>query len=47
MLAMRGGVAIGALVTGVAVHLFGMRDALVADGCAAVVVQLVIARSWR
>jgi MFS family permease len=47
MLAMRGGVAIGALVTGVAVHLFGMRDALVGDGCAAVVVQLVIARSWR
>jgi MFS family permease len=47
MLAMRGGVAIGALLTGVAVHLFGMRDALVGDGCAAVIAQLVIARSWR
>jgi MFS family permease len=47
MLALRGGVAIGAVVTGAMVHLLGMRNALVADGVGAAVVQLLIARSWR
>lgn len=47
MLAMRGGVAIGAVLTGAMIHWIGMRDALVANGCAAVLAQLAIARSWH
>ncbi len=46
MLAMRGGIAAGALITGVAVSLLGVRYALLLDGVATVVVQAVVGRSW-
>jgi len=45
MLAIRGGRALGALLTGGAVHVFGVRWALVVDGTLAVLVQLALARS--
>jgi predicted MFS family arabinose efflux permease len=46
MLAMRGGISIGALLTGAAVNAFGVRRALLANGLVAVVVQLAVARLW-
>jgi len=45
MLAMRGGSAVGSLITGILVHLVGVRTALAIDGAAAVVAQLAIARA--
>jgi MFS family permease len=47
MLAMRGGLAIGALAMGLSVQLSGMRHALIANGLLAIAVQLAIARSWH
>jgi MFS family permease len=48
MLAMRGGVSIGSLLTGVAVHLLGIRDALLINGILAVAVQILISRKrWE
>jgi len=47
MLALRGGVAVGAVATGAAVQALGTRGAIVADGAAAIAVQLAIARSWH
>jgi len=46
MLAMRGGLSLGAVLTGAAVHALGVRAALLIDGVAAVSLQLVIGRSW-
>ena len=46
LLAMRGGIALGSLLTGAAVSLWGIRHALLLDGVLAIVVQLWIARSW-
>jgi len=46
MLAMRGGVSIGSLLTGVSVHLLGIRHALLANGVAAVIVHVLIGRQW-
>lgn len=46
MLAMRGGISVGALLTGAAVSAFGVQRAFLASGLVAVVVQLVVARMW-
>ena len=46
MLAIRGGMALGSLATGITVSVLGVRTALVIDGCLAVVVQLVLSRVW-
>jgi MFS family permease len=46
MLAMRGGVSIGSLLTGVSVHLLGIRHALLVNGTVAVIVHVVIGRKW-
>jgi len=47
MLAMRGGVSIGALGTGAAVGLVGVRHALLANGLLAVAGQFAISQRWR
>jgi predicted MFS family arabinose efflux permease len=47
MLAMRGGVALGSLVTGASVYLLGVRTALVVDGVLAVAIQTAIGYAWR
>jgi predicted MFS family arabinose efflux permease len=46
MLAMRGGISIGALLTGGAVTLLGVRHALLLNGLAAVAIQVAVARVW-
>jgi len=46
MLCMRGGLALGSLLTGVAVHLLGVREALLLNGIIAVLIHLMIGRSW-
>jgi len=46
MLAMRGGMALGSLVTGATVYWWGVRDALLINGVAAVLAHLVIGRWW-
>jgi predicted MFS family arabinose efflux permease len=46
MLAMRGGIALGALLTGVSVSLLGVRSALLIDGVAAIVLQVGIGWWW-
>ena len=46
MLVMRGGVSIGSLLTGVSVHLLGIRHALLINGVLAVAAQLSIGRKW-
>jgi hypothetical protein len=46
MLAVRGGVSIGALVTGLAINALGVQHALMVNGLIAIVVQGVIAREW-
>lgn len=46
MLASRGGMALGALVTGLSVTVFGVRHALLINGALAVVAQVQIGRSW-
>ena len=47
MLAVRGGSSIGALLTGAEIGLLGVRHAFLVNGVAALVVQAVIARTWR
>ena len=47
MLAMRGGLALGSLLTGFSVSLLGIRAALLINGLLAIVVQVLIGRSWR
>jgi MFS family permease len=46
MLAMRGGMSIGSLMTGLSVHLLGVRQALLINGILAVFAQLVVGREW-
>ena len=46
MLAMRGGISLGALITGAAVSLLGVQHALLLDGLMAVMVQAALARMW-
>ena len=46
MLAMRGGLAIGSLLTGAAVSVLGVRYTLLVNGTIAVVVQLLIGQDW-
>ncbi len=47
MLAMRGGLALGSLLTGFSVSLLGIREALLINGLLAIVVQFLIGRSWH
>jgi hypothetical protein len=46
MLAMRGGLSIGSLLTGVTVQGLGVRYALFINGVLAVVAQLLVSRIW-
>ncbi len=47
MIAMRGGLSLGALATGASVHVLGIRTALLVNGGAALLLQLAIAVLWR
>ncbi len=48
MLAMRGGISLGCLATGLAVHAVGIREALLINGVLAVVCQYLVGRSsWQ
>lgn len=47
MLAMRGGVSLGSLVTGISIGILGVRYALLANGLLALAAQTAIARQWR
>jgi len=46
MLAMRGGVSLGSLLTGVSVSLLGVRDALLINGVLAMVAHIAVGRAW-
>jgi MFS family permease len=46
MLAMRGGLSIGSLLTGVSVSLLGVNHAMFINGALAVVAQVVVGREW-
>ena len=46
MLAMRGGLSIGSLLTGVSVSLLGVKHALLINGVVAVVAQVFVGRQW-
>jgi predicted MFS family arabinose efflux permease len=46
MLSLRGGLAVGALITGATVTALGVQNALLINGVLAVVAQTVVARSW-
>lgn len=46
MLAMRGGLALGALVTGLSVSFLGVREALVINGVLAVLAHTAVRRQW-
>lgn len=46
MLAMRGGIALGSLLTGLSVGVVGIRYALAINGALAVLLHLVLARLW-
>lgn len=46
MLAMRGGLALGGLTTGLSVELIGVRHALLVNGVLAVAAHLVLGRIW-
>ncbi len=46
MLAIRGGMALGSIATGVSISLLGVRAALAIDGLLALVAQLTIGRIW-
>ncbi len=46
MLAMRGGISVGALLMGAAVSIFGVQHAFLVSGAAAVVAQVFVARWW-
>jgi hypothetical protein len=47
MLSMRGGLSVGALLTGALVSRIGVRQALLADGCLALLLLAVVGRGWR
>ena len=46
MLAMRGGLSVGSLLTGISVSLLGVTHALLLNGVLAVVTQVVVGRIW-
>jgi len=46
MLAMRGGLSIGSLLTGLSVSLIGAEKALLINGVLALIIQLIIGREW-
>ncbi|SFI35884.1 Predicted arabinose efflux permease, MFS family [Collimonas sp. OK307] len=46
MLAMRGGLSVGSLLTGLSVHLMGVRYALALNGALALVAHIAIGRKW-
>lgn len=46
MLAMRGGISVGSLLTGASIGLFGVREALIVNGLAAIAAQIAVARAW-
>lgn len=47
MLAMRGGLSLGSLLTGLSVHWLGVREALFINGVLAVLLHLLLGRLWR
>jgi len=47
MLAMRGGVSVGSLLTGLSVSMFGVRQALLVNGLLAVMAQIAVGRRWH
>ncbi|HUK07419.1 MAG TPA: MFS transporter [Stellaceae bacterium] len=47
MLAVRGGLSIGSLLTGLSAHLLGVRQALLVNGLLAVAAQITIGYGWR
>ena len=46
MLATRGGIPIGALLTGLSIEAFGVRAALFVNGAVALALHLAIGRAW-
>jgi predicted MFS family arabinose efflux permease len=46
MLAMRGGMGLGSLLTGLSVTYFGVREALLINGVLAILLQLLVAWQW-
>jgi len=46
MLAMRGGLSLGSLLTGFSIDRFGVKTALLINGTLAVAMQLVIGQFW-
>jgi len=46
MLAMRGGISLGALLTGAIASLVGVQRALLINGLMAATAQLLLARAW-
>jgi predicted MFS family arabinose efflux permease len=46
MLAMRGGLSIGSLLTGLSVSLIGAEKALLINGVLALIIQLIVGREW-
>ena len=46
MLAMRGGISLGGLLTGLSVTLLGAREALLINGIVAILAQLVVGQEW-
>lgn len=46
MFSMRGGMALGSLVTGATVHLLGVREALLLNGVIGLLAQLALGRAW-
>jgi MFS family permease len=46
MLALRGGLSVGALITGATVTALGMQNALLINGVLAIIAQAAIARNW-
>jgi len=46
MLAMRGGISVGSLLTGSAVSLLGVRHAFLLNGVLALIFQAALAREW-
>lgn len=46
MLAVRGGVSVGSLLTGISVGLLGVREALLMNGALAVVAHIFVGRAW-
>jgi predicted MFS family arabinose efflux permease len=46
MLALRGGISIGALLTGAAIGMFGIQRVLLVNGAVAILLQAALTRAW-